>query len=98
MPIVYRGNTARLVEECLVDEAGDLAEWLRAGPRRRIDLRRCSTIHTAIVQTLMALPCEIVALPIDPRIARWLGPALPAVPPRLPRRHAAALARSEETV
>jgi hypothetical protein len=102
MPIRY--DTARAVIEghATVEEAGDLATWLIAGPHRKVDLAACTGMHAAVLQCLMALTPEVVAPPQDETLARWLAPVLalpepgsdptpetppePAPPPRPARR------------
>ena len=81
MAIRYQGDVAVFEQQCAVEEAADLAEWLLADRSRRIDLAACTGLHSALVQTLMALAPPMLAPPGDAALARWLGPVLP---PRVP--------------
>lgn len=80
MAIRYQGDVAVFEQQCAVEEAADLAEWLLADRSRRIDLAACTGLHSALVQTLMALAPPMLAPPGDAALARWLGPVLPPAP------------------
>lgn len=92
MAVRYQDDTAVLDGPCTVEEAGDFAGWLLADRARRVDLAPCTTLHTAFLQTLMALRPPLVAVPQDPGLARWLARFLPdlvTLPPATPPRKAA---------
>lgn len=80
MAIRYEDRTAVLDGECAVEEAGDLAEWLIADATRGVDMAACSGLHTAVLQTLMALRPPVVAMPADSQWNAWLGRLLPPLP------------------
>ena len=77
MPIAYAKSVARFEGECTVEEALDLAEWLRAGPRRKVDLAACTHLHAALLQTLLALRPKVAAPFAAGPLARWIQPLLP---------------------
>lgn len=92
MPIRYQARLAVFEGHCTVEEAHELAEWLLAGPSRKVRLSGCTGVHAAVLQCLMALGPAVVAGPSDAGLAQWLAAALPApLPPpasgrRPPRR------------
>ncbi|MEO0031700.1 MAG: hypothetical protein RIS94_1458 [Pseudomonadota bacterium] len=77
MPLRYDASLAVLEGQCVVEEAGDLVEWLVADRTRGVDLSACTGLHTALLQTLMALRPPLAALPDDAALARWISPLLP---------------------
>lgn len=82
MPIAYARNVARFEGECTVEEALDLAEWLRGpGRRKKVDLAACTHLHAALLQTLLALRPAVAAPFADPALGRWIQPLLPPVEP-----------------
>jgi hypothetical protein len=72
MPIHYTETEARIEEQCTVEEAEPLFEWLQEHPEGRVDLSACDHMHTAILQVLMALRPPVSAPPDEPFFARWL--------------------------
>ncbi len=77
MPVTYAGDCASLEGQCTVEEAGELTEWLLADRTRAIDLAACTGLHSAVLQTIMALVPPMIAGPQDATLARWLAPVLP---------------------
>ena len=73
MPIQYDGSVAALVDQCPVEEAIQLAEWLHDTPEASVDLSRCGHLHAAVLQTILALAPRIQAGFSDARLERWLG-------------------------
>lgn len=88
MPVTFHGATATFAGDCTVEEAGPLTEWLLAHPKGRAQLRTCTGLHAALLQTLMALRPAIVALPIEADLARAIAPVLPPVTPVRARKRA----------
>lgn len=80
MPIAFEGTIARLSGQCVVEEAGELTEWLLADRTRAVDLAACEDMHSAILQTLMALTPGLASAPADATLARWLKPSLGHLP------------------
>jgi hypothetical protein len=61
----------------------EFADWLRCREgSAAVDLAACTFLHTAILQTLLALEPNVLAVPRDPFLARWVAPLLkqPAAP------------------
>jgi hypothetical protein len=84
MAIRYEGDLARLDATCTVEEALELADWLRAQADPRVDLASCAHLHTAVLQTLLALRPRIAGPPADPFLARWVAPLLAPAPAEAP--------------
>jgi hypothetical protein len=80
MPIRYEGVTARFEGACTVEEAVPLAEWLEtartAVPPGTADLARCTALHTALLQCLLAAGTPVSAPPEDAFLRRWVAPLL----------------------
>lgn len=79
MAVRYDGQTAVLDGACTVEEAGDFAGWLLADRGRGVDMAACTALHTAFLQTLMALRPPLFAAPRDGDLGHWLARFLPAV-------------------
>ena len=90
MPVSFHGATATFAGDCTVEEAGPLTEWLLAHPKGRAQLRTCTGLHAALLQTLMALRPAIVALPVAADLAGVIAPVLPPVTPASTRKRAPA--------
>jgi hypothetical protein len=85
MPLTCTETEARFDDVCSVEEALTLLEFLKATPGATVDLRRCSYIHTALLQQVLLLRPTITGWPEDPSLAGWLEPFLTeplAGPPR----------------
>lgn len=76
MPIRFDETTSWLEEVCAVEEAEPLLAWLQGGPDRRVDLGRCSHLHTAVLQVLLAARPVLAAPPEDGFLARHVAPLL----------------------
>jgi len=76
MPIRFEDKTARFDGACTVDEAIPLAEWLEATEAPQLDLGRCTGLHTALLQVLMAARATVAAEPEDAFLRAWVMPAL----------------------
>ncbi|WP_181953016.1 hypothetical protein [Novosphingobium umbonatum] len=77
MPIAYQDSVASFDGDVTVEEAGEFVEWLLAEDARQVDLTPCTGLHSALLQSLMALQPRLVALPQDQQLARWLAPFVP---------------------
>lgn len=73
MPIDYLKTLARLQGHVDAESAEGLQQWLRAGKKRSVDLARCDSLHTAVLQTLLALAPPIKTPPPDGRLQQALG-------------------------
>lgn len=76
MPIRLMKTRAAFEGVVTVEEADALLAWVNENPRRRIDLSRCTHVHPASLQVLLAARAPIAALPADPDLAAWLAPLL----------------------
>jgi len=76
MPVKLGQQVAILSGLCTAEEAEPLWEWLRAAPRRKVNLKGLRHPHTAVLQVLMALRPEVSVPPQDEAVASWLLPAL----------------------
>jgi hypothetical protein len=77
MPIAYQDNMACFDGDVTVEEAGEFVEWLLADDARQVDLTPCTGLHSALLQSLMALQPRLVALPQDRHLAHWIAPFIP---------------------
>jgi len=77
MPILYDGRMADLTGHCAPEEADGLLDWLQLTAGAAIRLTDCESLHTALLQVLLALRPEIRELPADPALRRWLGQFVP---------------------
>lgn len=90
MAIHYEGRCARFDGDATVEDALELAGWLRSEARATVDLAACTHMHTAVLQALLALGARVTAPPTDPFLARWVAPLLQTAPaePKPRHRHA----------
>lgn len=82
MPLTTNRRTATLIGEVGVEEAEPLMCWLRATPNPTVRLDRCTHLHSAVLQTLLAARPRVCGTPSDPFLARWVTPLL--APPSEP--------------
>lgn len=73
MAIDYLKTVARLQGHVDAESAEGLQQWLRAGKKRSVDLGRCDSLHTAVLQTLLALAPPIKTPPPNERLRQALG-------------------------
>jgi hypothetical protein len=76
MPLRFEDGTVYFEESCAVEDALLLAEHLRVHPETRACLRRCTYLHTSLMQVLLAKQVKCTSLPEEPFMARWLTPLL----------------------
>jgi hypothetical protein len=76
MTITIEGGVIRLAGRCRIEDAEILLAALQADPDSAVDLGACTSLHTALVQLLMAATPRIHAAPGDGAIYRWLMPLL----------------------
>ena len=76
MPVTLTGRAAERSGAVSVEDAEPLAQWLRAHPQGRVSLRRCTGVHTAVLQVLLALEARVVGVPADPFLAAHVLPLL----------------------
>jgi hypothetical protein len=76
LPLELGDTTATLTGAVTVDEVEQLAGWLRATARPKVNLRRCSHLHTGAFQAMMRFRPKISAPPADPFLATQVLPLL----------------------
>ncbi len=72
MPLIFTEDVAVADGASAVEDALPLLEFLQSQAGAKVDLRACTHLHTAVLQILAALRPEIVALPEEPFLVRWL--------------------------
>ncbi|MDO8652212.1 MAG: hypothetical protein Q7R66_08490 [Undibacterium sp.] len=76
MAILYKKNIATFEGVVSVEEAEDLLQWSQKNPKGRADFTKCTHIHAADLQVLMAARMSIAAWPQDDNLKTWLKVAL----------------------
>jgi hypothetical protein len=76
MPLRYEGNTVHFEDHCIVDEALDLVQFFNNTQAARVDMSRCASAHTALVQILPVAGVDALIAPSDPSLAKILLPFL----------------------
>ena len=76
MPLEFRDKLATLSGVVTVDEVEQLATWLRATPRARVNMRRCSHLHTGAFQAMLRFRPKVTAAPADAFLAGRVLPLL----------------------
>lgn len=79
MSVRYLKKYAALEDVVTVEEAEGLSAWLLDHPRPAVHLAKCTHLHSAALQVLLALRPALVAAPPDPVLAALLSDA--TVPP-----------------
>jgi hypothetical protein len=74
MPLELHERSARATGALSVEEAEELATWLRAHPGGALALADCERMHTAALQAVLALGARITSPPPDPVLAAILRP------------------------
>jgi hypothetical protein len=75
MAIRYARAHAHFEARCAVEEALDLVQFLTKHPRAKVSLAKCTGMHGALLQVILALRPAIASLPADPLLARLVGNA-----------------------
>lgn len=76
MAMTYKKNLALFDDVISVEEAEDLLEWIQKNPKGKADLSRCTHLHAADLQVLMAANIAVAAWPQDDELKTWLLAAL----------------------
>lgn len=74
MTVHLSGGDILLSGDCPAEDAEVLLGLLIENPGATIDLAQCGSIHTAVVQVLLADRPAIRGVPADPLIAEWVVP------------------------
>lgn len=78
MPIRLMKTKAAFEGAVSVEEADSLQAWLLETPKARVDLARCTHLHPASLQVLLAAAIPPASLPEDPALRAWLAPLFSA--------------------
>ncbi|MGU3315176.1 hypothetical protein ACLBWH_06480 [Sphingomonas sp. M6A6_1c] len=84
MPIRYTKTQVHFEGRCAVEEALDLVAFLNANPRAKVSLGKCTGMHSALVQVLLALRPPVQGNSDAPDMVRLL-PLLTAAPAASPK-------------
>ena len=76
MSVRIDAGVAKLEGVCGVEDAEPLLAALSAGRAAAVDLAGCEKMHGAVAQALLRFGIEIVGLPADPFVERFVAPAL----------------------
>ncbi len=76
MGIRYLKKHAALEDTVTVEDAEALSAWLQEQPRPAVQLARCTYLHSAVLQVLLALRPALLSVPQDSALARDLSQAL----------------------
>lgn len=79
MAVETQDKVIALVGKCPVDDAERLFTALEAHPDCTVDLSKMTSLHTAVLQVLMARNPRCGAAPEDPELA-WIKPLLTLEP------------------
>ena len=77
-----------LAGACPVDDAEPLLQMLLETPGAAVDWRTCQSLHTAVVQVILAAGPALIGPCGDAWIEKWLAPELRRAEPvecRIPR-------------
>ena len=76
MTVLLDHRTIRLEGNCHVEDAEPLLNLLQEGMDRAVDVSAVGTIHTAVLQVLMALRPQVVGSNGDAFFESWITPLL----------------------
>ena len=78
MAIAYAKKTATLEGQVVVEDAEELAAWIRKTPKGVLNVAGLDNVHAAVLQVLLALKPRIQGEPANPWLRAVLaGPARP---------------------
>jgi hypothetical protein len=80
VPLQLGSRTAVLEGVVTVEDAEPLAAWLRRTTSPRVNLRRCTHLHTAALQCLLVGGVKVSVAPSDDFLRTWVLPLLATVP------------------
>ncbi len=79
MSVVLDGKVIRVSGNGRIEDAETLASLLQGDPGRSIELAQAGTLHTAVVQVLLAFRPRLEGPAGDAFVNTWLLPALKRV-------------------
>lgn len=74
MSLHIEGDEIWLVDACGAEEALELVDLLLKAERPTINLSRCTNLHAALLQTVLAYKPAVSAEPAEPFLRRWILP------------------------
>jgi hypothetical protein len=79
MPIEYRKKLVVMHDIVTADDAEPLLSWLSNRGEARADLTRCTHLHPANLQVLLAAGVRVNQWPTDTHLAAWLQTVLKGI-------------------
>ena len=77
MSVGRRDNGVIVLEgRCAVEEAEPLLQMLQATPAAPCDWTRCSHLHTAVLQVILAARPALIGPCGDPYVEQWIAPRI----------------------
>ncbi|HEY2780265.1 MAG TPA: hypothetical protein VGI90_05810 [Steroidobacteraceae bacterium] len=76
MTVIASAQGIALEGSCPSEDAEVLLQHLASTPAATIDLGRCESAHTAVIQVLMAFKPKLLKVPRDNSMWRWVHPVL----------------------
>jgi hypothetical protein len=77
MSIEIASDCIHLAGVVVVEEAESLAAHLKEHPQSAVNLSACESMHSAVLQVLLALKPQLVGLPSDPWLRSLLQSQFP---------------------
>ncbi|MCM2475041.1 hypothetical protein HGO38_16295 [Rhizobium sp. CG5] len=75
MPAKFDTTKAELYENCTVEDAEPIFDWLRKTAAGVLDVAHVTHLHTAVLQTIMATGNTVGGLPADHFVAECIRQA-----------------------
>lgn len=72
MPIEFKKTVAVFGADCTIEDAEALLEWLLEHPKGKLNLKKCTQCHTAVVQVMMAAKPALTAQPDNQQVQNIL--------------------------
>jgi hypothetical protein len=76
MALRLEGNEIWLIDVCGAEEALEFVDLLLKAERPTINLSRCTHLHAALLQTVIAFKPAVSAQPTEPFLQKWISPML----------------------
>jgi hypothetical protein len=81
MPVQLGKRTATLSGAISIEDVEPLAAWLRETRRPSVNLRRCTLMHTAALQALLAARAVVSVPPAEGFLRLWILPMFDGAQP-----------------
>jgi hypothetical protein len=76
MALRLEGSEVWLIDVCGAEEALEFVDLLLKAERPTINLSRCTHLHAALLQTVIAFKPAVSAQPTEPFLQKWISPML----------------------